>query len=105
MMECVRLIIGEGRERHHMWRGERAAKRSVDRLIQNNLDGHEGTAMLGTKRGRSRRLPTPPTPTPREVVSLLSDYNPTPKKTKRVFEVGCGAEVRRRSQVQHEKAT
>ena len=42
MMVCVRLIIGEGRERD---------KRSVDRLIQNNLDGCEGTAMLGTKRG------------------------------------------------------
>ena len=28
-------------------------------------------------RGRSRRLPIPPTP--REVVSLHSDYNPTPK--------------------------
>ena len=65
--------------------GERD-KRSVDRLIQNNLDGREGTAMLGTKRGRSRRLPTPPTPTPREVVSL----HPTTtqhSKPKRVFEV------------------
>jgi len=53
-------------------------------LIQSNLDGREWTAMLGTKRGRSRRLPTPPAP--REVASLHSDYNPTPK-TKRVFEV------------------
>ena len=79
MMECVRLIIGGDRERE----GERG-KRSVDRLIQNNLGGREGTAMLGTKRGCSRRLPTPPTP--REVASLHSDYNPTPK-TKRVFEV------------------
>ena len=43
MMECVRLIIGEEREGE---RGERD-KRSVDRLIQNNLDGREGTAMLG----------------------------------------------------------
>ena len=51
--------------------------------------------MLGTKRGRSRRLPTPPTP--REVVSLHSspkqaNYNPTrntqhPKTQKKVFEV------------------
>ena len=54
MMECVRLIIGGDGERE----GERG-KRSVDRLIQNNLGGREGTAMLGTKRGRSRRLPTP----------------------------------------------
>ena len=81
-MVCVRLIIGEGRERD---------KRSVDRLIQNNLDGREGTAMLGTKRGRSRRLPTPPTP--REVVSLHhSDYNPT-LKTQKSFR---GGEVGRR---------
>ena len=50
MMECARLIIGEERER---------GKRSVDRLIKNNLGGREGTEMLGTKRGRSRRLPTP----------------------------------------------
>ena len=49
-------------------------------MIQNNLGGREGTAMLGTKRGRSRRLPTPPTP--REVVSLHSDYNPTAKNLK-----------------------
>ena len=58
--------------------GERERnRRSVDRLIQNNLDGLlEGTAMLGTKRGRSLRLPTPPTT--REVVSHHSDYNPTP---------------------------
>ena len=42
MMECVRLIIGGDGERE----GERG-KRSVDRLIQNNLDGREGTAMLG----------------------------------------------------------
>ena len=44
MMVCVRLIIGEGRERER-------DERSVDRLIQNNLDGREGTAVLGTKRG------------------------------------------------------
>ena len=43
MMECVRLIIGGGRERE----GERG-KRSVDRLIQTNLGGREGTTMLGT---------------------------------------------------------
>ena len=44
MMVCVRLIIGEG---------ERGGdKRSVDRLIQKNLDGREGTAILGTQRGR-----------------------------------------------------
>ena len=63
MMECVRLIIGGDRERE----GERG-KRPVDRLIQKNLGGREGTAVLGTKRGCSRRLPTPPTP--REVASL-----------------------------------
>ena len=77
MMECVRLIIGEERS------GERErGKRSVDRLIQSNLDGREGTAVLGTKRGRSRRLPTPPAP--REVVGLRlhSDYNPTPQNPK-----------------------
>jgi hypothetical protein len=44
MMECVRLIIGEERERER-------GKRSVDRLTQKNLDGREGTVMLGTKRG------------------------------------------------------
>ena len=71
-MVCVRLIIGEGGERER-------DERSVDRLIQNNLDGREGTAVLGTKRGRSRRLPTPPTP--REVASLHSDYNPTTQAT------------------------
>ena len=55
-------------------------------MIQNNLDGREGTAMLGTKRGRSRRLPTPHAPG--EVVSLHSDNNPTPQpKPKRAFEV------------------
>ena len=32
--------------------------------------------MLGTKRGRSRRLPTPPG-APREVASFHSDHNPT----------------------------
>ena len=68
----------------HPRRGERERerdKRSVDRLIQSNLGGREGTAMLGTKRGRSRRLPTPPAP--REVVSLHSDYNPTPQNPKK----------------------
>ena len=44
MVVCVRLIIGEGRDRER-------DKRSVDRLIESNLDGREGTAMLGTKRG------------------------------------------------------
>ena len=50
MVVCVRLIIDEGRER-------KRDKRSVDRLLQSNLDldGREGTAMMGTKRGRSRR--------------------------------------------------
>ena len=47
MMECVRFIIGEGGEK------EREGKRSVDRFIQNNLGGREGTAMLGNKRGRT----------------------------------------------------
>ena len=50
MVECARLIIGEERERKR----ERD-KRSVDRLIQSNLGGREGTAMLGTKRGRRGR--------------------------------------------------
>ena len=49
-------------------------------------------------RGRSRRLPIPPTP--REVVSLHSDYNPTPK-TQRGFRGG--TVVRRISPVGHEK--
>ena len=73
-------------------RGERG-KRSVDRLVapsappaaarafevfrivshQSNLGGREGTAVLGRKRERSRRRPTPPTP--REVVSLYGDYH------------------------------
>ena len=61
-------------------------------MIQNNLDGREGTAMLGTKRGRSRRLPTPPTP--REVVSLHSDHNPTTQKPTKVFEVAQGCNRR-----------
>ena len=62
-------------------------KRPVDRLIQNNLDGREGAAMLGTKRGRSRRLPIPPAP--REVVSSQPSLKPQPKtpKPKRAFEV------------------
>ena len=83
-MECVRLIIGGGRERE----GGRG-KRSVDRSIQNNLGGREGTAMLGTKRGRSRRLPA--LPTPREVASLHSDYNPTPQNPKEFSRWGRGA--------------
>jgi hypothetical protein len=53
---------------------------------QNNIDGREGTAMLRTERGRSRRLPRPQTT--REVVSLHSNYNsPQQKKNSRVFEV------------------
>ena len=79
------IITGEGKERG-------GDKRSVDRLIQNNLDGREGTAMLGTKRGRSRRLPTPPAP--REVVSLHSDHNPTTQKPTKVFEVAQGCNRR-----------
>ena len=47
MMECVRLIIGGDRERE----GERG-KRPVDRLIQKNLGGREGTAAsAGDKEG------------------------------------------------------
>ena len=44
------IIIGEGGRRER-------DKRSVSRLIQSNLGGREGTAVLGTKkkgRGRSR---------------------------------------------------
>ena len=70
-------------------------------MIQNNLDGREGTAVLGTKRGRSRRLPTPPAP--REVASLHSDYNPTTRnpKAKRVFEVvGWGVEKKNAHELQ-----
>ena len=45
MMVCVRLIIGEGRERER-------DKRSVDRLIQSDrLGGREGTAIAGDKEG------------------------------------------------------
>ena len=55
---------------------KREGKRTVDQLIQSNLGGCEGTTMLRTKRGRSRRLPTPPTP--REVVSLHSDFDYNP---------------------------
>ena len=52
-------------------------------MIQNNLGGREETAMLGTKRGRSRRLPTPTPPRPKEVASLLhSNYNPTGQNPK-----------------------
>ena len=46
MMVCVLAYASSSA------RGERERdKRSVDRLIQNNLDGREGTVMLGTKRG------------------------------------------------------
>ena len=85
MMECVRLIISGDRERE----GERG-KRSVDRLIQNNLGGHEETAVLGTKRGRSHRLLTPPTP--RGVVRLHSDHHPTAQKPSRDFEMARGSD-------------
>ena len=43
MRESGRLIIGEGKE------GERGGKRSVDRLIQSNLGGREGTVNAGDK--------------------------------------------------------
>ena len=48
---CVRLIIGEGRE------GEMGGKRSVDRLIQSNLGGREGTATqkVSSSNGRGYR--------------------------------------------------
>ena len=73
---CVRLIIGEGREK------EREGERSVDRLIQSNLGGREGTAMLGT-RGGSRRLPTPHTThTKRSSRGLHSDNSPIPQNPK-----------------------
>ena len=46
MMVCVLAYASSSA------RGERERdKRSVDRLTQSNLDGREGTAMLGTKRG------------------------------------------------------
>ncbi len=62
MMECVRLIIGEGGERER-------DKRSVDRLIQSNLDGREGTAMLGSDKegAQSETAETTFSRTPREV--------------------------------------
>ncbi len=63
--------------------------------------------MLGTQRGRSHRLPTPPTPS--GVVSLHSDDNPTPK-TQKSFRGG--AVVRGASEIasvtrheRHEKDT
>ena len=57
--------------------------------------------MLGTKRRRSRRLPTPPTP--RGVVSLHSDYNPTPK-TQKDFRGGVMVEdARAKPHQQHRK--
>ena len=49
----------------HHWRGEREGSEgdkigiSID---PEQPDGREGTAMLGTKRGRDRRLTTPPAP-------------------------------------------
>ena len=55
MNECVRLIIGGDRGIEE--RGVRG--RWID-LIQTNLGGREGTAVLGTKRGRSLRLPSLP---------------------------------------------
>ena len=58
----------------------------------------KGPQCWGQRGGRSHRLPTPPTP--REVVSLHSDYNPTPK-TQRGFRGG--TVVRRISPVGHEK--
>ena len=86
MMECVRLIIGGDREK----KGERG-KRSVDRLIQNNLGGREGTAVLGTKRGRSRRvMPTPPAPalpSKRSSPPWVTRTTTQHPKPKRVFEV------------------
>ena len=80
MTESGRLIIGEGRE------GERGGKRSIDRLIQNNLGGREGTAVLGTKGGRSRRLLTPThTKAPRGVVRLHSDHQCNSPNTQKDF--------------------
>ena len=65
---------------------ERNGEKSVDRLIKSNLDGREGTGMPGTKKGRSRRLPTLTDTTHTkgstcEVASLHSDHYPTAKKT------------------------
>ena len=60
----------------HHWRGEREGSegdkigRSID---PEQPDGREGTAMLGTKRGRDRRPTTPPR-TKREVASLHKSY-------------------------------
>ncbi len=90
MVECARLIIGEERERKR----ERD-KRSVDRLIQSNLGGREGTAMPGTKSRvqqgaqlRSRRLLTPPrTKGSSQPSSLRPQSNTnTPKPPKEFFE-------------------
>ena len=84
--KAKRTILRE-RERalRATWRGTRG--RELDRLTQSNLDGREGTAVLGTQRGRSRRLPAPPTPRATEVASrpLLRPQPNTqhPKKVSR----------------------
>ena len=46
MMECMRLIIGEVGTRE---RERGGTEGRLIREIQNDLDGREGTAMLGTK--------------------------------------------------------
>ena len=73
MNECVRLIIGGDRGIEE--RGVRG--RWID-LIQTNLGGREGTAMLGTKRGRHPH-PGRSQPSRRQ--------RPNTPKPKRVFEV------------------
>ena len=49
--------------------------RLVDQQTQSNLGGREGTAMLGTKRGRSRRGRTS-APRPKDMPTKTAASNP-----------------------------
>ena len=81
MMECVRLIIGEERERE---RDKQEVGRSIDPEQPGRLRRDRSA---GDKEEKILRLPTPPTP--RVVVSLHSDHN----KSSQVKLIRGGGEV------------
>ena len=66
------LVVRSSRQGETIFHSCGTRGRELDRLTQSNLDGREGTAVLGTQRGRSRRLPAPPTPRATEVASRRS---------------------------------
>ena len=73
-------------------------------MIKNNLDGREGDRNAGDKEGGAvADCRHHPHQEPREVVSLYSNYNPTPTKLRRVFEMVQWGVGRRRSPLGHEK--